>query len=80
MASYQINIPITPSDCVQFYIVEARLLGVVNWTTYPNTIGGDGSVTFTLIGGASSSYDIRLTKVCCNGGRSNSILTSITTP
>lgn len=71
MANFRIEIPITPSDCVQLYTLEVRQTGTLVWNTIPNTIQPSGGIQFVVAGGA---YDYRLTKTCCNGSRSASVV------
>lgn len=71
MANFLIEIPITPSDCVQLYTLEVRQVGVLQWSQIPNTIQPGGNIRFVVAGG---NYQFRLTKTCCNGSRSASVV------
>lgn len=79
------TIPITDHDtgspmiCTQYYIVEYRPTGVSGWSTASPNITAPPIVLEDLVD--NISYDLKVTRVCCNGAKSTPTTTTfIATP
>lgn len=61
------TIPITDhsNQCVSSYKVEYKLTGEpYGWTLLPDWVGAPPIIIYNL---EEASYDVRITRVCCNG-------------
>lgn len=58
--------PPDPDECTQYYRVEYKLSGDPNYTVAPDQNPTDGLLSFEPAV-AATNYDIRITRICCNG-------------
>lgn len=75
--AYGVQIPIThDSECTQYYRVEYKKDFEQQYKTLPNQFASP-----IVIEGLdeSTNYNIRITRVCCNGQESNIATVDITT-
>lgn len=67
--------PVPDDECTFYYIVEYKLSGDTGYTSF-NT--SDNPIVIQPLV-SDSSYDVRVTRVCCNGISSGTATTTVDT-